>query len=69
MYKVQNKLAPARIQNLFTHMSHARLYPFLQHQMISNYQQILCHVFSSWTTKEFIFPIWSAVMECFTRKY
>ena len=30
-------------------------YPFLQHQ-ISNYQQILCHVFWSWTTEEFIFP-------------
>ena len=33
---------------------------------ISNYQQILCHAFSSWITKEFIFPVWSAVMECLT---
>ena len=43
MYYSQNKLAPARIQNLF---SPCLRYTFLQHQ-ISNYRQILCHVFSS----------------------
>jgi len=34
MYDVQNKPAPARIQNVFTHVSDR--YPFLQHQS-SNY--------------------------------
>ena len=49
---LQLVVAPARIQN-FIHP--CLRYPFLQHQ-ISNYQQILCHVFQSRTTEEFIFP-------------
>ena len=69
MYKVQNKLAPARIQNLFTHVSCQIISIPTTPDDQQLPKQILCHIFSSWTTKELIFPIWSAVMECFTRKY
>ena len=44
MHDVPNELAPARIQNLLTHVSDIHSIPITPY---SNYEQILCHVFLS----------------------